>query len=193
MTASCGASRLAETQDGSDGRNGAGVIAKTIVELSTIVLGRRRVAFIPGVNSHLSQEFAPWFLTVARIDGGFQNALALEGVGDQAEFLGAFEKLHGLLPIDRGFDREYSARDVARKLCDAVGPLEDSLNLGLETLPLQARRARHTAKGEDEAIRNRGNEQCLRRPNAAGSIKLRRRGGLQVRQVGGADQDGPGG
>ena len=192
MTTSCGASRFSETQDGTDGRNDAGVIAKKIVALSTIELGRRRSAFIPGVNGHLSQEFAPWFLRVASIDGGFQNALAPQGVGDQAEFLCAFEKFLGFLLIDRGFDREYGARDVSRELCDAGGPLKDSLDMRLEALPLQVRRTRHTAKCKDEAIRNRGNEQRLRRPNSARSIKLRRRGGLQVRQVGGADQNGPG-
>ena len=132
-------------------------------------------------NSHLGS------LRVASIDGGFQNALAPQGVGDQAKFLGTFEKLGRLLRIDRGFDRENGARDVSRELCDAVDPLEDSLHLGLEALPLQACRTRQTAKSEDEAIRNRGNEQRLRRPHSAGPIKLGRRGGLQVRQVGGAD------
>lgn len=193
MTTSCGASCFPETQDGIIGRNGGPVIAKKIVEFSTSVLGRRRIALIAAVNGHRSHEFAHGFLRVASIDGGFQNALALEGVGNQAEFLCAFEQFLGFLLINCGVDREYGARDVARELCDPVGPLEDSLDTGLKALPLQARRARYTAKGEDEAVCNRGNKQRFRRPNSAGSIKLRRRGGLQVRQVGGADQNGPGG
>jgi len=70
MTASCGVSCFPETQDGTDGRNAVGVIAKKIVEYGAMVGGRRRSAYMAGVNGHRAQEFAPSFLAVASIDGG---------------------------------------------------------------------------------------------------------------------------
>jgi len=102
MTASCGVSRFPETQDGAGVRDAGGVTAKNIAEPRTIGLDRHRVAFIPAVIGYCSQEFAPWLLRLANIDGGFQSALALEGVGDQAEFLCAFEQLLGFLLINCG-------------------------------------------------------------------------------------------
>jgi hypothetical protein len=101
--------------------------------------------------------------------GGVQRAR------HEAAILGLLKQLPRRCLVGVRRNAEAGAQLDLREADDAVLALEPSRRVALERRPRQLRRARDSAERQDETVRDRADEERLRRPALSRTVELGRR------------------